>query len=68
MEKISFSGEKRKVSKTEAKLYKFNDGGNTPNPLETSVDSQKTDGDLFEKAKEIFGATEPPRQEGLPIV
>ena len=67
-EKISFSGEKRKVSKTEAKLYKFNDGGNTPNPLETSVDSQKTDGDLFEKAKEIFGVTEPAKQEGLPIV
>jgi len=68
MEKISFSGEKRKVGKTEAKLYRFNDGGNTPNPLETSVDNTKNNDDLFEKAKEIFGVTETPKQEILPIV
>lgn len=70
MEKISFSGEKRKIGKTEAKLYKIDDGRNTSNPLEISVDSRAmeatfptsanaTDENLFDKAKETFGITEP---------
>ena len=65
MEKISFSGEKRKIGKTEAKLYKINDGKNTLNPTEISIDGSNRD--LFDEAKKIFGVTEPPTQQGLQI-
>ena len=61
MEKISFSGEKRKIGKTEAKLYRINDGGNTLKPLEISVDDPKvsvpvpaTENETYETAKEVF--------------
>lgn len=59
MEKIVFSGEKRKIGKTEAKLYKTNDGRNTLNPLENSIDKLNVSNDpekfiqsLAEEAKE----------------
>jgi RecA-family ATPase len=61
MKKILFSGEKRKVGKTEAKLYKVIDDGNTTNPLDSSVEN------TFEVAKEIFGVTESKIQQNLQL-